>query len=77
MCSFAETLFEHMNLLNRDYTRRYCVFVWSDNNAEEDKRRRQYMKMMEAQKMGAGLTESLLPLRIPNGQYNNTRKGTL
>lgn len=28
LCSFAEPLFEHMNLLNRDYTtRKYCVFV--------------------------------------------------
>ena len=27
LCSFTETLFEHMGLLNRDYQHKYCVFI--------------------------------------------------
>lgn len=31
LCSFAEPLFEHLNLMNRDYAQRYCVFVHHKN----------------------------------------------
>ena len=60
LCSFAEPLFEHMNLLNRDYTaRKYCVFVHNPDELEERK-----MQSYRGLKSGGKLEyagESLLP----------------
>lgn len=30
LCSFAEPLFEHLGLMNRDYGQKYCVYVHED-----------------------------------------------
>ena len=32
LCSFLEPLFEHLHLLHRDYSRKYCVFIHDTQN---------------------------------------------
>ena len=32
LCSFLEPLFEHLHLLHRDYSRKYCVFIHDIQN---------------------------------------------
>jgi len=64
LCSFMETLFEHMNLLNRDYSsskQKYCIFVHqhSEGRGEDgSKRSKQYKSGGGAG--GSGLGEALL-----------------
>ena len=60
LCSFAETLFEHLGLMNRDYSRKYCVFVHEEIMTHKVKGPR-WVNVDDK-------SESLLP--SPRGNYN-------
>lgn len=49
LCSFLEPLFEHLKLLQRDYSRKYCVFIHDDPPAKDFSRDK---------------AESLLPMAV-------------
>lgn len=66
--SFAEPLFEHMNLLNRDYSsRKYCVFVHHEDL--EDKKLTSYRALKGNAKLDYAV-ESLLPTSKKVGRIN-------